>query len=87
MELGYPIVAEYDLTDDLPADMISIRSLTLKLGTTPLQISGTVNAKPKPPQIALKLNANNVSLAEAAKLWPHRGWHCLQEPRLLEPQT
>ena len=68
MELGYPIVAQYDLTDDLPADMISIRSFILKLGTTPLQIGGTVNAKPKPPQIALKLNANNVSLAEAAKL-------------------
>jgi AsmA protein len=68
MELGYPIVAHYDLTDDLPEDMIAIRSLILKLGTTPLQMSGTVNAKPTPPQIALKLNANNVSLAEAAKL-------------------
>jgi uncharacterized protein involved in outer membrane biogenesis len=68
MELGYPIVAHYDLTDDLPADLISIRNINLKLGTTPLQINGTVNTKPVPAQIAINLNANNIALAEAAKL-------------------
>jgi len=68
MELGYPIAAQYDLTDDLPADMITIRSTTLKLGPTPLEVSGTVNAKPTPGELALNVRANNVSLAEAAKL-------------------
>src|SRR5882672_4122816 len=68
MELGYPIAAKYDLTDDLPVDLITIRSMTLKLGPTPLEMSGTVNAKPTPAQLALNVRANNVSLAEAAKL-------------------
>jgi uncharacterized protein involved in outer membrane biogenesis len=68
MDLGYSIAAKYDLTDDLPADMITVRSMTLKLGATPLEISGTVNAKPTPAQLALNVKANNVSLAEAAKL-------------------
>ena len=68
MELGYPIAAQYDLTDDLPVDMITIRSMILKLGPTPLELSGTVNAKPTPAQLALNFKANNVSLAEAAKL-------------------
>lgn len=68
MELGYPIAARYDLTDDLSIDMITVRSMILRLGTTPLEMSGTVNAKAAPPQIALNLKANNVSLAEAAKL-------------------
>ena len=68
MELGYPIAAIYDLTDDLPVDMIAIRSMTLKLGQTPLEMNGTVNAKPTPAQLALNVRANNVSLAEAAKL-------------------
>ena len=68
MELGYPIAAHYDLTDDLPVDMITIRSMILKLGPTPLELSGTVNAKPTPAQLALNIKANNVSLAEAAKL-------------------
>src|SRR6266850_7277167 len=48
--------------------MITIRSMTLKLGPTPLEMSGTVNAKPTPAQLALNVRANNVSLAEAAKL-------------------
>ena len=68
MELGYPIAAQYDLTDDLPVDMITIRSMILKLGPTPLELSGSVNAKPTPAQLALNFKANNVSLAEAAKL-------------------
>jgi AsmA protein len=67
MELGYPVVAQYDLTDDLPADFITIRKLMLKLGPSPLEMAGTVNAKPAPPQIDLNLRANNVAIAEAAK--------------------
>jgi uncharacterized protein involved in outer membrane biogenesis len=68
MELGYPIAAQYDLTDEMPVDMITIRKMILKLGSTPLEMSGTLNAKPTPAQVALNIKANNVSLAEAAKL-------------------
>jgi AsmA protein len=68
MDLGYPIAAQYDLTDDLALDVLTIRNFMLKLGPTPLQISGTVNAKSAPALLDLNLKANNVSIAEAAKL-------------------
>ena len=68
MELGFPITAQYDLTDDLAADMLNIQSLLLKLGSTPLELSGTVNSKPTPALLDIKAKANNVSIAEAAKL-------------------
>jgi AsmA protein len=67
MELGYPVSAQYDLTDDLPVDLITIRRFAVKLGPSPVEMSGTVNAKPTPAQIDLNLRANNVSIAEAAK--------------------
>ncbi len=68
MELGYPIVAQYDLTDDLAVDMLTVRNFVLKLGNTPLQMNGTVNSRSAPALVDLTLKANNVSIAEAAKL-------------------
>jgi AsmA protein len=68
VDLGYPIRADYDVTDDLPADMITVRNTTLKLGQTPLNINGTVNSKPTPAVLDLNLKANNVSIAEMAKM-------------------
>ena len=68
LDLGYPISADYDITDDLPADMITIRDTTIKLGTMPILVSGTVNTKPSPAQVDLRVKSNNVSIAEAAKL-------------------
>jgi uncharacterized protein involved in outer membrane biogenesis len=68
INLGYPVNAQYDLTDDFAADAITIRNLLLKLGSTPLTISGTVNAKPTPAQLDVNLRADNVSIAEAARL-------------------
>ena len=67
MELGYPVSAQYDVSDDLSADMLAIRKFTIKLGPTPLEMSGTINAKTASPQIDLNLRASNVSVAEAAK--------------------
>jgi AsmA protein len=68
MELGYPISAQYDLTDDQAAQMLTIRNLTLKLGQTPLTTSGTVNSKSSPAILDLNVKTNNISIAEAAKL-------------------
>ncbi len=68
MELGYPITAQYDLTNDLSADLLTLRNFLLKLGSTPLQMAGTVNSKSTPAQLDLKVKANNISIAEAAKL-------------------
>jgi uncharacterized protein involved in outer membrane biogenesis len=68
MELGYPISAQYDLTDDQAAQMLTIRNLTLKLGQTPLTASGTVNSKSSPAILDLNVKTNNIPIAEAAKL-------------------
>ncbi|MGA2697756.1 MAG: AsmA family protein, partial [Terriglobales bacterium] len=67
-ELGYPITANYDVSDDLRNDIITINNTTLKLGSTPFNVNGTVNTKPTPAQIDLNLKANNVSIAELIQL-------------------
>lgn len=68
MELGYPISAQYDLTDDLSADLITLRKFTAKLGNTPFDMNGTINVKPTPAQLDLNVRANNISIAELSKL-------------------
>jgi uncharacterized protein involved in outer membrane biogenesis len=68
VNIGYPIALEYSVDDDLTSDVIQIHKGNLKLGSTPITIAGTLNAKPNPMQIDLKLTAANASIAEAARL-------------------
>jgi hypothetical protein len=74
MELGYPITAQYDLTDDLPTEVIMMRKLIVKLGPTPIEMSGTLETKSSPAHIDVNVKANNVSVAEVRELWPDCGW-------------
>jgi uncharacterized protein involved in outer membrane biogenesis len=67
-ELGYPIAAEFDLSADMNSKLLQVRKGNLKLGSTPLDITGTVNAEPTPAQLDVRLKANNVSIQEAARL-------------------
>ena len=68
IDVGYPISADYDISDDLLDDVLRIDKGAIKLGPTPLFISGTVNSKSTPAQIALNLKASDVSIAEIARL-------------------
>lgn len=68
MELGYPISTRYEITDDLNADLVTIRNLALKLGSTPFDIAGTADLKSTPAIVDLYVRAKNISIAEAAKL-------------------
>jgi AsmA protein len=68
MELGFPITAQYNLTNDSATELLTIQNLLLKLGTTPVELSGTVNAKPTPAILNIRTKATNISIAEAAKL-------------------
>ena len=68
VDVGYPITAQYDLSDDLQSEVMTIRNTTLKLGSTPLSLSGTVNSKTTPAVVNLNLKASDVSIAEAARL-------------------
>jgi len=67
-ELGYPIAADYDVSDNVTNSLLTIRNGNIKLGSTPLLIRGTVNSKPTPALIDLNLKANNVPMTELAKL-------------------
>ena len=68
LDLGYPVALDYNVSDDVPQDLLTIHNATVKLGATPLVVSGTVNSKPTPAQIDLNLKGSNVSIAEAARL-------------------
>jgi AsmA protein len=68
IDVGYPINADYDVNDDLQNDLLRINKCAIKLGPTPLSVTGTMNSKPSPAQLDLILKANNVSIAEIARL-------------------
>jgi uncharacterized protein involved in outer membrane biogenesis len=68
VKVGYPIALNYDVSDDLSSDVIQIHRGQIKLGATPLSIAGTLNSKPTPAEIDLRLTASNASIAEAARL-------------------
>lgn len=67
-DVGYPIELDYDVADDLTSDIIQIHKGNLKLGSTPITIAGTIDSKPTPAQVDLKVTATNASIAEAARL-------------------
>jgi AsmA protein len=68
VNVGYPITLDYDVADDLTNDVIQIHKGNFKLGATPVTIAGTINSRPDPSQIDLKLTAANASIAEMARL-------------------
>ena len=67
-DLGFPVALQFNIHDDVPADLLVIDNANLKLGATALLLSGSVNSKSTPAQIDLCAKANGVSIAEAAKL-------------------
>src|SRR5581483_8365613 len=68
VDVGYPIAADYDIADDLRSDLLTISKGNIKLGATPLFLSGTVDNKSTPANLNLNLRANNVAIAEMARL-------------------
>src|SRR5581483_6194405 len=68
VDIGYPIAADFDISDDFNRDFLTIHRGALKLGSTPLDLKGTVNMGPTPAQLDVRARANNASIADAAKL-------------------
>jgi uncharacterized protein involved in outer membrane biogenesis len=68
IDVGYPINVDYDVSDDLTNDLLRINKGAIKLGPTPVSVTGTVNHKPTPAQLDVDLKANGVSIAEIARL-------------------
>jgi len=68
VEIGYPITADYDISDDLNNDVLKIEKGKLKLGGTPLSVQGLVNSGATPAQIDLKVQTSDASISDAARL-------------------
>ena len=65
-QIGYPISANYAVANE--GARLRISKGDLKLGETPLHVTGTVNMQPTPAELDLKLDASNVSIQEVARL-------------------
>jgi uncharacterized protein involved in outer membrane biogenesis len=68
VQVGYPITADFDVADDLKANVITIKTGDLKLGSTPLSVNGTLNTHPKTAIADLNLSAKDASIEDAARL-------------------
>jgi len=68
IEIGYPIKADYDISDNLNSDVIKISKLNLNLGPTPISVTGEFNSRPTPAQLDVQVKASNASISELAKL-------------------
>jgi len=68
IDVGYPITADYSVSEDVPNDLLHIDKGAIKLGQTPISVTGTVNHKPTPAQLDVTLKADNVAIAEIARL-------------------
>ena len=68
IDVGYPINADYDVSDDLTNDLLTLNRGNIKLGPTPISVAGTVSSKTPTAQLNLELKANAVSIAEIARL-------------------
>ena len=68
VKVGYPITADFDVSDNLNSDVIQIRKCDLKLGSTPLSLNGTMNTRPNPSVIDVNLSTSNASIQDAARL-------------------
>jgi uncharacterized protein involved in outer membrane biogenesis len=68
VKVGYPISADFDVSDNLNTDMIQIRKCSLKLGSTPLSVNGTVNSHPATAIVDVNVSTSNASIQDAARL-------------------
>ena len=68
VQVGYPISADFDLTDDFNNDLIQIKKCALKLGSTPLSVNGTINTKPATSIMDVNVSTSNASIEDAARL-------------------
>src|SRR5271165_3732806 len=68
VEVGYPISADFDLTDDLVNDLLQIKQGSLKLGSTPLSVKGTINSHTSTSVVDVNVGTSNASIQEVARL-------------------
>lgn len=68
VSLDNEIQAKYDIRADTTHDLIQIQSADLKLGSTPLSVSGTIDSHVTPAVLDMKVKTDNASITEIAKI-------------------
>jgi AsmA protein len=68
VDVGYPIAFDYKVSSDVEKGLIQITSATLKLGPTPVSVSGTLNTNPDPIVVDLRLKSGEAAITEIARL-------------------
>ncbi|HEY2380897.1 MAG TPA: AsmA family protein, partial [Terriglobia bacterium] len=68
VDVGYPISADYKLSGNLAAGQIKIDSATVKLGQTPITVTGSLNTQHVPPQVDLSVKSGEISIGEISRL-------------------
>src|SRR5271166_5044497 len=68
VQVGYPITADFNVTDDLNNDVIQIGKGDVKLGSTPLALTGTLNTHAATAVADVNVSASNASIEDAARL-------------------
>ena len=67
-KVDYPITANYDFSDNRKQDLLQINSMTMKLGPTPLSISGSINSSATPANVDLHVSTTNASLTQISQI-------------------
>ena len=68
VDVGYPVDLDYDLSSEVLAGILQVNAATLKLGSAPISVTGTINTNPSPVEVDLRLKSGEVSIAEVARL-------------------
>src|SRR5271157_1186970 len=68
VDVGYLISGDFDLTDDLANDLLQIKKGSLKLGSTPLSVGGTINSHGSTSAMDVNVSTSNASIQEVARL-------------------
>jgi uncharacterized protein involved in outer membrane biogenesis len=68
VQVGYPTTADFDVADNLNTDVMQIKKGDVKLGSTPLSVSGTLNTHTTPGTADLNVTAKDASIEDAARL-------------------
>jgi uncharacterized protein involved in outer membrane biogenesis len=68
VQVGYPITADFDVSDDLANDLLTIKKGDVKLGSTPLSLNGTLNTHATTSVADVNVSAKDASIEDAARL-------------------
>lgn len=68
LDVGYPIALDYAVSADPQKSLVQVTSATLKLGPTPLTLTGSIDMNPVPVAVDLRVTTGAATITEIARL-------------------